>query len=418
MAGVAEGQVCCLRLLIFVVCSASFGSFWYNAFYMLTPSDIKQIRRAGRWNNSDQMTGCYLTSLPFEFMRSSAGFDPDWSGSYFLPRDTVKPPPALLRHIWPDLDTWKEVHDSASLAVEPNKAAGAFLELLSWLREVLLQDAVFLRKHYPQHPVFRDPVFRSREFAAFAAQVEDACRTAEEDSYVATLDRAIPAVAEKLRSLQSQQLATNLAIDRMSYQLTADINKLSTQIRDLSRVSYTVTISPGRSTISQRLEMPKRGRRGAPTRLTTPTRPLVGVATPLPAAHTPVDEQPAVGQASATAADESQIPRFEFPLDVKSVRDLWTVWKDGRAGMPSIESLEADYGSAWRPRHQKSVFCARKGIIEFIARKAREQGGQHDGGVHSLVITRIEELCASWSLDKVRKAIKNGDLDQRWLLGP
>lgn len=379
---------------------------------------MKQIRRAGRWNNSDQMTGCYLASLPFEFMRSSAGFDPDWSGSYFLPRDTVKPPHALLRRILPDLDTWKEVHDTASLAVEPNKAAGAFLELLSWLREVLLQDAVFLRKHYPQHPIFRDPVFKSREFAAFAAQVEDACRTAEEDSYVATLDRAIPAVAEKLRSLQSQQLAMNLAVDRMFYQLTMDLNKVSKQISDLSKVSYTVTISPGHSTISQRLEMPKRGHRGAaPARLATPTQSLRAAA-PLSTTPTPMDEQLAVGQASAAAADEPQTPQFEFPLDLRSVRDLWTVWKNGRAGMPSIESLEADYGSAWRPKHQKSVFCARKAIIDFIAQKARERGGQHDVGVHSLVITRIEELCANWSLDKVRKAIKNGDLDRRWPLGP
>jgi hypothetical protein len=86
--------------------------------------------------------------------------------------------------------------------------------------------------------------------------------------------------------------------------------------------------------------------------------------------------------------------------------------------MPSIESLEADYGSTWRPKHQKSVFCSRKAIIDFIAQKARERGGERDVGVHSLVVMRIEELCANWSLDKVRKAIKNGDLDRRWLPEP
>ena len=288
---------------------------------------------------------------------------------------------------------------------------------MSWLREVVLQDAVFLRKHYPRHPVFRDPVFRSREFAAFATHIEDTCRTAEEDSYVATLDRAIPAVAEKLRSLQSQQLAMNLAVDRRLYQLTMDLNKVSKQISDLSQVNYTVTISPGQSRISQRLEMPKRGHRGAPARLATPTHSSRAAA-PLPTTPTPADEQSAAGQATPAAADEPQIPQFEFPLDLRSVRDLWAVWKNGRAGMPSIESLEADYGPAWRPKHQKSVFCARKAIIDFVTQKARERGGEHDVGVHSLAITRIEELCVNWSLDKVRKAIKNGDLDRRWLTGP
>ena len=32
----------------------------------------EQIRRAGRWNQ-EQMVGCYLNSLPREFMRSMAG---------------------------------------------------------------------------------------------------------------------------------------------------------------------------------------------------------------------------------------------------------------------------------------------------------------------------------------------------------
>jgi hypothetical protein len=368
------------------------------------------------------MTGCYLTSLPFEFMRSSADFDPDWSGSYFLPRSTIKPPPALLRGIWPDLDTWKEVHDKASLAVEPNRAAGAFLELLSWLREVLLQDAVFLRKLYPHHPLFRDSIFTSQEFASFATQVEDACRAADEDSYVTTIERVIPAVAEKLRSLQSQQLAATVTIDRMFYQLTTELNKVSKQVSDLSKVSYTVTISPGRSTISQKLEMPRRGRRGSRGRPATPTH-SAQVAASLRATPLLADEQGLIDQSSGTSyrpapaavsANKTPVPQYEFPLDIKSVRDLWTVWKNGRAGMPSVESLEAAYGPAWRPKHQKSVFCGRKSIIDFIVCKAQERGNQHDIGIQSIVVTRIEELCVNCSLDKVRKAIKSGDLERRW----
>src|ERR1041385_5435229 len=59
------------------------------------------IRRAGRWTNSDQMTGCYLTSLPREFMRAIADFDPDWPGSYYIPRAMVLPPPGLATVVWP-----------------------------------------------------------------------------------------------------------------------------------------------------------------------------------------------------------------------------------------------------------------------------------------------------------------------------
>jgi len=54
-----------------------------------------QICRGGRWN-TDQMTGCYLTTLPRAFMRGIADFDPEWASSYFLPRDTIRPPLLLL----------------------------------------------------------------------------------------------------------------------------------------------------------------------------------------------------------------------------------------------------------------------------------------------------------------------------------
>jgi hypothetical protein len=88
------------------------------------------------------MTGCYLTSLPREFMRGVADFDPDYPSSYFLPRATVEPPASLLRRVWPELDRWREAHlelPGATEKVEPNLAAGAFLELLDKLRVVFLQ---------------------------------------------------------------------------------------------------------------------------------------------------------------------------------------------------------------------------------------------------------------------------------------
>ena len=58
-----------------------------------------QIRRGGRWN-SDQMTGCYLTDLPRQFMRGVADFEPDYASNYFVPRETVRPPSSLRRRVW------------------------------------------------------------------------------------------------------------------------------------------------------------------------------------------------------------------------------------------------------------------------------------------------------------------------------
>jgi hypothetical protein len=69
-------------------------------------------------------------------MREITDFEPDYSGSYFLPRET---PP---RHVWPALDGWLAAHLECPEAIEkvdPNRAAGAFLELLEKLRVGFLQ---------------------------------------------------------------------------------------------------------------------------------------------------------------------------------------------------------------------------------------------------------------------------------------
>ena len=86
--------------------------------------------------------------------------------------------------------------------------------------------------------------------------------------------------------------------------------------------------------------------------------------------------------------------------------------------MPSIESLEsleATWGSTWRPKSQKSVFCDRKTIVDSIMRKLHELDGETNVAEHSRVIQRIEQLCPEGSLDKVTKAIENGYIERNWL---
>lgn len=63
------------------------------------------ILRAGRWENEGKvMLGAYLTGLPREFMRVTAGFRPE-GGTYFLPRD-VEVPQHLQKQIFPQADEW------------------------------------------------------------------------------------------------------------------------------------------------------------------------------------------------------------------------------------------------------------------------------------------------------------------------
>jgi hypothetical protein len=67
-------------------------------------------------------------------MRGIADFDPKYTSSYFLPRETVAPPALLLSRVWPDLDHWQAAYlerpDAIEQQIEPNLATGGFLELL------------------------------------------------------------------------------------------------------------------------------------------------------------------------------------------------------------------------------------------------------------------------------------------------
>jgi Centromere DNA-binding protein complex CBF3 subunit, domain 2 len=144
------------------------------------------------------MTGCYLTDLPRQFMRGMADFEPDYASNYFIPRGTVKPALSLRQRVWPQLDRWRQAHLSspdATEVVEPNLAAGGFLELLDKLRDVFLQDSVFLRRDHPHHPLFCEPVFASPEYASFATAVLAAADTVRhEDPHLVAIEKAIPSV--------------------------------------------------------------------------------------------------------------------------------------------------------------------------------------------------------------------------------
>jgi hypothetical protein len=353
------------------------------------------------------MTGCYLTSLPFEFMRAVADFDPEWSGSYIVPRATVRPPVVLLVQVWPQLDKWKEAHSSpfSDLGVEQNMAAGAFLELLEWLREVLLQDAVFLRESYPDHPIFQDPVFSCPEFAAFASKVQDSCRQAYEDSHTTVIQKAMPVVAEKLRTVLTQQIAAEQLAERRHLDLLAASENIYAKLDEFTQATYTVTFSPGQRTAVQYVEVAgahQQRRRVARETIPTPTARPSQAGAPIQTPPPQKQGQGSVGAAQERSQDEPpQPPSFKLPRSVKSVQELLRLWRQGLAGMPSVDSLERGWGSCWRPSTEKNYFSTRKVIVDEVRRRAQSGGLAED-----IVARQMDEERGSNSLDKLFKAIR------------
>ncbi|KAL2277619.1 hypothetical protein FJTKL_15299 [Diaporthe vaccinii] len=162
-----------------------------------------QIRRAGGWNANDAVH-IYLPTLAYAFMRSTAGFDHENAKSYFLPREQVDPPQFLRSQVWPELNDWLRVSrdpsDKRHDIISRNKATAAFIELLKWLRDVFLQDAVFLQQEYPKHPIFSDSLFRTTEWEEFATQVRDQQATQHQHSHYEQIKAVMPIVAERMDS--------------------------------------------------------------------------------------------------------------------------------------------------------------------------------------------------------------------------
>ena len=135
-----------------------------------------QNRRAGRWS-TDAMTGAYLSQLPRQFMRSSAGW-PQEGKAYSLPRAQELPDEALCSRIWPEVDLWMKRMESFhpdrddNEVVQLDLAGTGFLRLLRALRVILLQDSVILRKQFPLHPLWKDSLFNCPEYLRFAKRAE------------------------------------------------------------------------------------------------------------------------------------------------------------------------------------------------------------------------------------------------------
>ncbi|CAD6902450.1 unnamed protein product, partial [Tilletia caries] len=139
-------------------------------------------------------------------MRALAGF-PTKPGAYHLPRATINPPPALLNKIWPDVE-------GALLGIEQGRlekdlAAQGFLRLLVYLRTVLVQDAVVMRKQFPQHPIFQHTIFADPLFIDYAKNLEVALDKNERPLSV-SVQEILPEVHRYLLDMQRDQQAAHL----------------------------------------------------------------------------------------------------------------------------------------------------------------------------------------------------------------
>jgi hypothetical protein len=339
----------------------------------------EQIRRAGRWNQ-EQMIGCYLNSLPREFMRSMAGH-PSQRGCFEVRQAVVTPPDVLLSLIWPGLDVWKNRFGPGVNQINDLAAMG-LTGLLFHLREVVLQDSVVLQEMFPGHPVWNHPVFRHPAYAPFADQLRTAIRQKESPSQLEILYQALPVLTDYLQSAETRAEQRTASI-QSSIDRVAEIQSIQTsQLRLLTSGNLTFRLelaSPSASASALR-SVPTlgtgplieeesryasaRASTGPPTRISSPVAATVATAT-------------ALGMLP---------PKYRMCREVKTVEGLWREWTEGLQGQPSIRDLDGRWASRWRAgcQSEQQWYSLRLEVMKEIQRITRTE--------------RIAEIAAMWKL--------------------
>lgn len=241
---------------------------------------------------------------------------------------------------------------------------------------------MFFRSDAPDHPIFADPLFKSEEYREFSERVKAACSAAE-DPHVEAVAKVIPSVAAGLRNLATGQTSLE---DKLT-SLQGEVGRLTACIQEQARTEYVLA------------RVPRDASRHAPVALQECVNlPAADILSESPAGTLPLPLHTVI-EASTSVPFMYQLSRT-----VSTIPELYKEWTEGLGGLPSVEELDEQHGSRWRPSgKERQFYCRRKKIIDEAKRRADA------GGVNiKVVVEQMEEerLRDGASLNAVAKLCK------------
>ncbi|KAE8226620.1 hypothetical protein CF326_g7676 [Tilletia indica] len=250
------------------------------------------IRIHGRWTaGGDQLIERYLTGIAVAPVRALAGFCAE-GGDYYLPRTLLEPPASLSDQLWPQATREEaKVRERHANGGQTDQGALSFLELIKWLRVVLLQDAALLSTAYPLLPLWSMPPFSSPAFDHFRRDLTSTIKDTVNPVEV-TISQLIPrlghalaeirtATSENTNAIKQVALVTSASIDRLQTSLEVSIATLVSALEQRSRKD------DGRAAAQHILSASISALAGASASLSTSVPPQSAPPTLLPTAALP-----------------------------------------------------------------------------------------------------------------------------------
>ena len=378
-----------------------------------------QIRRAGRWNQ-EQMVGCYLNSLPRKFMRTMAGH-PASMGSFEIRRARVLPPESLMSLIWPDLEKWRGRFGPGADQIQDLAAAG-LVNLLLYLREVVLQDSVVLKDQYPRSAVWAHPVFQHPDYRKFAQEVSASVEADDRPAQLTFLAQAVPVLTDYLQSVESRnevRLAElrSAVTSHLTDTIESGIREMEARYNNASQLSLRKVLAEGVFQLKLAETTP------APALLPidptfTPIAELDVQNSPAPAPVPGVVQavtfvSPTQGLTTSPPPPQNQLgrpgpgepPRHRMSRSVRTVEALWTEWIVGLPGQPSISELDRRWGARWRAGRTSEAqwYSLRLEVVREIRRMAESRHISQEAAMYMVGMDQRQSNC---SLDLFCKRLR------------
>jgi len=282
--------------------------------------DVSQTRRHGRWG-VDSCEGIYSAPLAREAMRGLSGH-PAKERLYYIPRSIETPPIELQKRIFPQADGLLE-KVVAGDGYERNLAARGFLELLIYLRRVLLQDSAILMKESPTCKLWSHPMFSSEEFQTFQNDLLHKIDTAESPTEL-RLQQALPLLSAQLVAQHTS--------------LTGELRRVQESVAKSQELLHRV--------LGGEMRVRFCGENGGS--FVSPSFPQSTDTHTSPVANESV---------------QSDVRSLTMSRGLLRVSELWAEWYTGLGHRPSIVELDRLYGTKWRNSSSESKFYSRRKVI-------------------------------------------------------
>jgi len=325
-------------------------------------------------------------------MRLMAGH-PATMGRFEIRRAGISPPQPLLSMIWPELDRWKD-HFGPGLDQVNDFAAMGLTNLLFYLREVVLQDSVFLMQQFPDSPVWNHPVFQHEAYQAFTQQVSAFVQEEERPRQLTLLVQATPVLADYLKSIESR-------IEAIPAQLDIRLQEYEKRLRETQSSELRSLLVTGLRAATTAVQPATEGARKSryPSAQSSVGNSRLTRQDPVQTNDTPeLDLQPGLDP-------DLESPRYRMCRAVKTVEALWREWTVGLQGQPAVAELNSKWGSRWRSGRQSELqwYSLRLEVIREIQRVAQEKRIGEQAAMHIVSMQQQQTGC---SLDQFCKQLR------------